>query len=161
MVREHLSDRMKAAGRDLLAVTDALEMRAQGAMWLYDHSLKDWRFYIVTSLVDVIGRRKTYQLLLEAFERIDLPEDVTIEDVYLGSPTDLVFQYVSRAVGVSDDSQVTVNNCSFDGLLFDGVIYRSVKAVPSAGEAKRIERRFSGHVKNLPRRVETVATERV
>jgi len=137
-------------------------MQAQGAMWLYDHVLKDWRFYLVTSLVDTAGRRKTYGLLLEAFEGAALPQELTIEDVHLGSPRDVIFQLVSSAVGIAN-GVVRMENCTVNGVLFDGVIYRSVKVAPSVGEAERIEKRFSKRVKDLardsrgrPRRVDAI-----
>jgi hypothetical protein len=150
MVREHLSQKLKDAGRQLLATTDALEMQAQGAMWLYDHVLHDWRYYLVTSLVDTIGRRKTYRLLLEAVETVALPHEMTIEDVHLGSPADDLFRFVSQVVRVKG-GQTEFRNCVFNGLQFDGVIYRSVTEVPSAKQAERIEKRFAKRVKDLPR----------
>src|SRR5829696_4194494 len=100
MARKHLSQELKDAGRKLLETTDALGMQAQGAMWLYDHGLEDWRYYLVTSLVDTMGRRKTYRLLLDAFDRVDFPKDMTIEDVHLGRPNDDLFRLVSGVVGV-------------------------------------------------------------
>lgn len=37
---------------------------------------------------------------------------------------------------------VGIWNCVFSGVLFDGVIHRSGKVVPSAGKAALIEKRF-------------------
>lgn len=151
MARERLPERLKAAGRELLATTDALDMQAQGAMWLFDHGLQDWQFYLVTSLVDTIGRRESYRLLLDAFERVDLPSDMTIEDVHLGSPTNPIFNRISAAVSVSGNSQVEIRNRSVNGLEFDGLIYRAVQDVPDARQAELIGKRFAKRVKELPR----------
>ncbi len=98
MVRRDLSEQLKEAGSQLLKSTDELDMQAQGAMWIYSSALEDWRYYLVTSLVDSIGRRKTYGLLLEVFERVEFPKEMTIEDVHLGSPTEPFFQLVSSLV---------------------------------------------------------------
>jgi hypothetical protein len=147
MAREALPEHLIKAGQELLASTDALGMQAQGAMWLYDHVLMDWRFYLVTSLVDTVGRRKTYGLLLDAFEGSVLPRDLTIDDVHLGSPHEALFRLISSAVGI-ENGAVRVENCVFNGVLFDGVIYRSVKVIPSAGEGARIEKRFSKRVRD-------------
>ena len=149
MVRAHLSQQLKDAGRELLATTDALGMQAQGAMWIYDHALQDWRYYLVTSLVDTIGRRKTYGLLLDAFERIDLPKEMTVEDVHLGSPADPIFRLISRNVEVSGGATAEVQSCSFDGLEFDGVIYRSVRELPTPRQAQQIDKQFAKSVRNL------------
>lgn len=143
-LREELVD----AGAAVLAATDKLGMQAQGAMWVLDHSLGDWRYYLVTSLVDTIGRRKTYKLLLDVFESIDLPHSMTVEDVHLGSPRDAFFQAISRFVQVTN-SRAFFENCAFNDVQFDGVIYRSVISAPSGTEAQRIEKVFSKHVRDL------------
>jgi hypothetical protein len=39
-------------------------------------------------------------------------------------------------------------NWVFNGVLFDGVVHRSVKVVPSAGKAALIEKRFSKRVRD-------------
>lgn len=143
-LREELID----AGAAVLAATDDLGMQAQGAMWVLDHSLGDWRYYLVTSLVDTIGRRKTYKLLVDIFERIDLPRSMTVEDVHLGSPRDDFFRVISRAAQVTN-SRAYFENCAFNDVRFDGVIYRSVRSPPSESEAQKIERRFSKQVRDL------------
>jgi hypothetical protein len=149
MARSSLSPELRAAGIDLLAVTDSLGMQVQGAMWLYDHALSDWRYYLVTSLVDTIGRRKTYGLLLDVFEAVEFPKEVTIDDVYLGSPDDLFFKSISAAVRIGNGGPVEFNNCTINGIPFDGVIYRSVKEAPTKEEAERIDKRFAKRVKDL------------
>ncbi len=149
MVRRHLSEELKKAGGQLLAATDALDMKAQAAMWVYSHALEDWRYYLVTSLVDTIGRRKTYRLLLDVFERISLPNEMTIEDVHLGSPNDPFFQTVSRIIHADGSVGLEFSNCVFNDLKFDGVIYRALREIPSDKQAAQIEKKFSRRVKNL------------
>ena len=104
--------------------------------------------YLVTSLVDTVGRRKTYGLLLDVFKRIDFPKEMTVEDVHLGSPSDPFFQFVSGIVRVSD-VVARFENCVFNDLPFDGVVYRSVRSPPSVKEAASIEKRFQMQVRKL------------
>ncbi|WP_237355391.1 hypothetical protein [Xanthobacter sp. YC-JY1] len=139
------------SGAAILAATDALAMQAQGAMWIFDHSLNDWRYYLVTSLVDTIGRRKTYKLLIDIFEKISVPDSMTVDDVHLGSPSDPFFRMISSIVRVDGGGQVAFQNCNINGILFDGIIYRAVKSVPDQKEAERIERKFSKRVKDMVR----------
>ena len=148
MVRDHLSEELKEAGRQLLATTDALDMQTQGAMWIYDHALQDWRYYLVTSLVDTIGRRRTYSLLLDVFESVDVPEAMTIEDVHLGSPKDEVFRLLSGTIKVFGSAWTEVTNCNFDFVLVDAVIYRTLSEPPSAQQVGQIEKRFLKKVRN-------------
>ena len=149
MAREHLSEELKAAGFKLLETTDSLAMQAQGAMWVYSHLLNDWRYYLVTSMVDTIGRRKTYRLLLDAFEKLDLPNEMTVEDVHLGSPSDDFFRLVSRVVRVESGGRTEFRNCMFNDVAFDGIIYRSVQEIPTERQAEQIEKRFQKRVKDL------------
>ncbi|WP_068876890.1 MULTISPECIES: hypothetical protein [unclassified Phenylobacterium] len=137
----------------MLDATDALNMSAQGAMWIYSHALGDWRYYLVTSLVDSIGRRKTYKLLVDAFERLDLPEEMTVEDVHLGSPSDPLFQAISGAIGVPPGvrGEFTLKDCSINGLQFDGMIYRSDMRPTLPKDAARIERAFERKVREVTR----------
>jgi hypothetical protein len=152
MARSSLSPDLKAAGSDLLAATDRLGLQAQGAMWLYDHALSDWRYYLVTSLVDTIGRRKTYGLLLDIFEANSFPKEMTVDDVYLGSPNDPLFKHISGFFRVPDNFRMgppEVEDLSLEGTSFNAVFYRAVVEVPSAEEAEKINKRFAKHVKDL------------
>lgn len=149
MAERHLSEELKAAGHQLLNATDELGMQAQGAMWVYSHALNDWRYYLVTSLVDTIGRRKTYRLLLDAFEHVVLPKEVTIEDVHLGSPNDQFFQIISKIVRMPDQGRAEFRDCRFNDIQFDGVVYRAVREIPTERQAEQIEKRFQKRVKDL------------
>ena len=153
MVREHLSDDLIQAGSALLAMTDTLSMRAQGAMWVYDHSLLDWRFYLVTSLVDTLGRRRTYRFLLDAFERLEMPDAMTVEDVHLGSPNDPFFITLSYAIHVAGNGFARFWNCTINDVAFDGGIYRSVAASPNDRDAGKIEKLFRSKVRKLAKAV--------
>ncbi len=150
MVGRDLSARLIDAGAQLLRMTDALAMQAQGAMWVFDHSLDEWRYYLVTSLVDTLGRRKTYKLLIDAFEHLGTPSAITLYDVHLGSPKDSFFAWVSGVVGF-DDSVVRFTNSVFGGTAFDAVVYRAVRHVPEQREAERIEKDFSKRIMDLAR----------
>jgi hypothetical protein len=78
--------------------------------------------------------------------RVRLPENMTIEDVHLGSPNEPFFQLVSSVVRI-DGGRAEFNNCSFNDVQFDGVVYRAVKSPPTPREAAGIEKRFQMQVK--------------
>ncbi len=124
-------------------------MQAQGAMWIYDHALDDWRFYIVTSLIDTLGRRTAYGILLDAIQHLDMGQGLTAADIHLGSPSDALFRLISQAVRVDGAGFVEVHDCPIDGVDFDGVIYRSVGEPPAGADAARIEKQFVRRAKSL------------
>jgi len=146
MVRDRLSEELKEAGGRLLYITDVLQMGAQGAMWVYDHNLNDWRYYLVTSLVDTIGRRETYKRLLRIFGAPEadkfFPKELTIEDIHLGSPSDQFFQLITSAVSRAGSGHTTFKDCVINGIRFDGLVYRVVRSIPNTREAKTIEKQF-------------------
>ena len=90
-------------------------------------------------------------MLLDAFERVTFPEEMTVEDVYLGSPVDPFFQLISSIARVEGGGTAEFRDCMFNNIPFDGVIYRSVRQVPSDRAAEAIEKRFAKRVKDLCR----------
>lgn len=121
-------------------------MNAQAAMWVFDHSLGDWRYYLVTSLVDSQGRKATYRNLIKIFGSGAFPEDMTVDDVHLGSPTDAFFQTISRISHIQSH-HISFENCSLDGIVFDGIVYRVITHVPDEREARDIEKTFQSRIR--------------
>ena len=148
MAAKHLPEELVTAGQQLLDATDKLEMGAQGAMWIYSPVLEDWRYYLVTSMVDTAGRRKTYKLLIRAFDLSEFPKEMTVEDVQLGSPSDVFFQLIASGIKVTN-SIARFNNCNINGVQFDGVMYRSWREIPPKSELLRIQKRFERNVREL------------
>lgn len=139
MAARPLSQQLIDAGQRLLEEADRIGLNPQGAAWLYDHGLDEWRYVLVSALVDTMGRRKVYLLMVQAFSQLQLPADLTVVDVYLESPRSPLFNALS-AFEVRN-SLVKFKNCKLDGMLLDGVIYRW-DPTPSPDSIKDIERKF-------------------
>lgn len=139
MAARPLSEDLIDAGHKLLEAADKTGLRPQGAAWLYDHALDEWRYILVSALVDTMGRRKVYQLLVRAFSKLHFPADLTIVDVYLEGPKSPLFDALARFQVV--DGIARFENCSLNGMLFDGVIYRW-NPTPPPSAVKQIERNF-------------------
>jgi hypothetical protein len=146
MAQTALSEDLVRAGHRLLDAADQVGLRPQGAAWVYDHSLEEWRYVLVSALVDTIGRRRVYNLLSKAFRKLTLPEQLTIVDVHLESPQSPLF--LALRVFEVRDSIVKFENCAINGFLFDGVIYRW-DASPSPKAVRQNEREFLRKVKSL------------
>ena len=137
------------AGKELLDALDRAGLAAQGAAWVFFHELEDWRFVVATSLVETMGRSKVYKMLLIVMEQIDMPDDLTIEDIHLISTESLLYRAVSGAFRVEGSGTVRIANCRIDGALIDAVIFRWGAGPLSAGEMKRVEKEFRRRVKEL------------
>jgi hypothetical protein len=143
-----LRESLIAAGERLLRKTDELGLEAQGAAWIYDHQLGEWRFFLVTSLVDTLGRRTAYKELLRAFAKIRLPAELSAVDVHLASPEDVVIQALAGPIEVVGDSRVHFVDCRVNGVPFDACFYRW-SALPGPAEVRKIERSFRRNVDRL------------
>ncbi len=86
MVAQALSRDDIAFGRAVLLATDALGMSAEGAFWIYDPKDDQWRFFLVTSLMDKLGAREIYLKLNDALIRMLSDREMQQFTLYLSSP---------------------------------------------------------------------------
>lgn len=84
-------------GSSLLELADELGLSPEGALWFHDASLKEWRYYLVTSVIDVKGAAWVYKRLLTAFKKLPKQDDFLSIDVHLGSPKEILFKLLSMA----------------------------------------------------------------
>jgi hypothetical protein len=148
MAAPNLSQHLIDAGRKLLAALDDAGLQAQGAGWIFDHALGDWRFMVATSFVDSVGRLWVYKHLVKVMEKLDVPEDLTVADIHLMGTANPLFQTVAQIIHM-DYGVVRFENCHVNGMLFDGVLYRWTRHPPSATEVKKLEKSFIKRVKEL------------
>lgn len=142
------------AGTALLRAADDVGLHPQAAAWVYDHGFDEWRYVLVSPLVDTIGRRRVYQLLVKAFRKLDLADGFAVVDVSLESPQSPLFRGLYRALPVRglQDGQFIFERCIINGLMFDGVIYRWLDT-PPLRQIRRIEKEFVRKAGKLARAV--------
>lgn len=146
MATEHLPDELKAAGAKMLAELDAIGLDPQGALWLHYPTVKDWRFVVITALVNRDGRRKIYGLIDEALTKVGQSEALSIMDIHLYDPSEIVPRNLSL-IG-AENAAVIVENSRFNGMLVNAFIYR-LRSTPGRTETKRAADRFERTVKEL------------
>jgi hypothetical protein len=137
------------AGRKLLAALDSAGLGAQGAAWIFFHDLEDWRFVVATSLVESMGRSKVYKLLLDVMKQLDVPKELTVEDIHLISTEGPVYTTIGRIFRLAGGGTARVSDCTINGAKIDALIYRWGDDSPSANEMKRVERSFRRRIKEL------------
>lgn len=147
MVAEPLSDELKRAGAAVLREMDDIGLAPQGVLWLHFHHLNDWRLTVVSDLVDEIGRRKVYDLIGLAVDRHGAIDGLTVFDIHLASPDEVMPRILGGAINVSA-GEVTISNCNINGLLVDAFVYRLVEARPTAYRA-RGAKQFQRQIKEL------------
>jgi hypothetical protein len=152
MAATTLPEHLIEAGRRFLSALDEAGLQAQGAAWIFDHALSDWRFVVASSLVDSMGRTGVYKMLLSIMSKLDIPEDMTIADVHLiGTESDPLFQGVARVVstGAGLAGITRFVDCSVNGYRFDAAIYRWTTAPADKASMRKLERHFRRRVKEL------------
>lgn len=115
MATQPLTEELLSAGRKFLATTDELRVGAEGAAWLFDPVDENWRFFLVTSLIDELGPRELYETLSKVFRKV-MPElPISMFAVYLASPSDKPFRVLrDRGIGVTESGNVNVDGWRFD-----------------------------------------------
>ena len=124
MAAKPLSDDLKAAGLEMLGELDRVGLGPQGALWLYAHYLGDWRYAVVSDLVNALGRHRLYDLIGTALDRIGPIHGLTIFDVHLFDTSETMPQVLS-AIRV-DGGAATITDCIVNGMLTDAYVYRLV-----------------------------------
>lgn len=135
MVVEPLSEQLINAGVALTEELDRIGLRPQGALWLHAHHLNDWRFTVISDLVDHMGRRRVYSLIDEALSKIGPSETLNIADIHLAAPSEVLAQVLGGAFHVNSGTAF-LTNCTVNNQLVDAVVYRLAPR-RSASDAKK------------------------
>jgi hypothetical protein len=151
ITHQPLSEEKLAAGRECLRLLDEYELGVQGAVWIYLDILKEWRFYIVTSLIDIDGLVETYNRIEKLFGLRFNNTELSIDDIHLGSPNEAMFLMLASVFKIQGDSLVELKNMAVNDLVIDhAYVYRLDRAPPII-EAKQARQKFDRKVKELER----------
>lgn len=148
MASWHLSDELKARGASVVATLDSIELEPQGALWLHFPHIRDWRFTIITDLIDTIGRKRVYDLVGAAFDQMGPVEGLTVFDLHLAAPSE-VLPTVLGGTFLIQDGLVELKDVNINGVhQIDAVIYR-MREPRSSLDAKKAANRFQKKVVQL------------
>jgi hypothetical protein len=143
------------AGAECLQFLDSHKLRVQGAVWIYSRPLGEWRFYIVTSLVEIDGPLATYERVEKLFGLGFNNKDLLIDDVHLGSPNERLFRALAGVFLIPASKRkiiggrLTIENMTINGVLIEkALIYRLDKSPPKI-EVMRNRKAFDRHLREL------------
>lgn len=151
MSKYGLSQAKLNAGRTCLDLLDKYGLGVQGAVWIYIDQLREWRFYIVTSLVDIDGLVDTYNRIEKLFSLQFTDPELTIDDVHLGSPAETIFMTISRAISVKGHSLIELENCVINNLVIEHAYIYRLDAAPPVIKAKQARQQFDMRLKEVAR----------
>lgn len=155
MSRHELPTEKIEAGRTCLELLDEYGLGVQGAVWIWVEGLTEWRFYIVTSLVDIDGLVNTFNRIERLFAlRFHNPE-LTIDDVHLGSPNEPLFRTMAKVIAVRDNAMIELENVIVQDqhsriIIEHAYIYRLERAPPPM-KAKQARQLFDRRLRELER----------
>jgi hypothetical protein len=149
MAVEPLTAELRDAGFSMRTQLDAIGLRPQGLMWLHFAHLRDWRFTVISDLLSEIGRTRLYGLLGEALDKIDVTDGLTIFDVHLAAPDEIVTAAIENVFDIElGDAPAAVEliDCRAHGERVDAFVYRMSKP-RSKAEVRRAAREFTATAK--------------
>lgn len=144
MAVEPLPQHLRQAGASLLETLDALGLSPEGAGWIFDHDLGEWRYVVASGLVDSEGRKWLYGKLQALFRAGKFPSDFTVLDVFLMSlehPMYLLLR--SFFTGTNFE----FHDCALNGSKFDAILYRWLPPAPQMTGLRK--KAFENSVKSL------------
>lgn len=131
-----------AFGRAVLLATDSLGMSAEGAFWLYDRRDNEWRYFLVSSLLDRVGARELYLRLNDALAKTLSERETREFQFYIAGPNERLVKDIRKCAQTgaysSEPKSVTVE---ISERPVKAWIYRLTDRLNEAG-AKRVQRRF-------------------
>ncbi len=132
---------------NVLAKLDALGLEPQGALWLHFPHVKDWRFTVITDLVDSLGRKRAYDLIGSALDSVGHVDGLTVFDLHIAAPSEVMPRVLGGVLFV-ENGIVQLSDCEINDVPVDAVIYRLRKA-RSNPAAKKAASRFEKSVAQL------------
>lgn len=123
MAVEPLPEQLTGAGRAMLDQLDRVGLHPQGALWLMFPHIKDWRYTVISDLVDNHGRTQIYGLIDEALAGLDPVDGLTIFDIHLASTSEILPRVIGGAIHV-ENGLVQLSDCNINGVPVDAVVYR-------------------------------------
>ena len=117
-------------------------MCAEGAFWLYDTADGEWRYFLITSLFNVLGSREIYLRLNKALEKKLSERETRRFNLFIGSPKEslvaTVRAIVTTSIYASDPTEIWVD---LNSEHTRAIVYRMASPVGDDA-ARRAKARF-------------------
>jgi hypothetical protein len=112
-------------GRAVLLASDAAGMKPEGAFWLHDSQDGEWRYFLVSSLLERIGSREIFLKLGQALEHRLSQQELENFSFLIVSPNDGIVKAVRKQIRTtainSESAEVSV---AFRGARLSAHVYR-------------------------------------
>jgi hypothetical protein len=138
-----------ALGRAVLLATDALNMGCEGAFWMMDDGDDDWRFFLVTSLLDTMGPRRIYLKMDSVLGKIISEGEMDALPVYMMSPDEKIVRAIRMEISTAGTATIPQGvSFRFDGQNVAALVYRMAGKMPEA-ERRAAQGQFRKRVDKL------------
>jgi hypothetical protein len=125
MAEKTLSRNALAFGRAVLLASDAAGLKPEGAFWLYDSKDEEWRYFLVSSLLERIGSYEIFLKLRQALEQRLSAQEVDDFPFYLASPNDGISKAIRKEVSTNlVSSEISEVSARFRGGKIPAFVYR-------------------------------------
>lgn len=136
-----------SAGAECLKLLDSHGFAVQGAAWLFSSVVREWRYYLISGLVDVDGPIATFDRIGRLFAAVHW-NGLMLDDVHLGSPDEPMFKALASAIRV-ENAQMVLEGIQVNQFVIEhAIVYRMVSA-PIRTKLQEVRKRFDRHLQEL------------
>jgi len=124
-------------------------MGCDGAFWLYDENDDEWKFHLVTPLIESMGSREIYLQLDKALARILSEPEFDDVAIYIVSPPDPLITSLRKKIRTLRSATVPqFVSVDLDGTPTDAVVYRlaDIGATYDPSKNEQLFRKLSDEV---------------
>lgn len=114
------------AGEKLVKALDKSKFLLDGALWFYSSESAEWRLFLVSKLVDLIGPKKAYVIVWEVLDELRSEIGFSLERISVLSPNDKLVNLLRKAIRTDKGiSGIRFTKNTIDGVFIeDAFIYR-------------------------------------
>jgi len=124
MDKTALVDKQIDEGKKLIEGLDKSKFKLVGALWYYNSNSGEWKLLLVSPLVDVIGPKQSYDVILAVLQDLKLSFEL-LTNISVLSPKNSLIQLLGRVVHTEGISQIRFTRNTINGVFIeDALIYR-------------------------------------
>ena len=124
-----LDGNRRRLGRDVLTLADSLGLAPDCAAWVCDSTAGRWSLELATPMIDTQGPDWVYRRLVAMVEHLPLPENISLLEIRLASPSERLWQFVTALLTTDGEGMEFSGNIIQDVELPDMILYRARRSL--------------------------------
>lgn len=124
MALGHMRPDLVQAGHRLAKEFDDVGLCPAVAAWTREHKVGEWRYYILSSMVGIIQKKRVQRVARHIMEIIDLPNDLCTSNIYIAGLNSQHLIDIGKKFKFVGDSPIYLGGIVIGKTIMDAVVYR-------------------------------------